>query len=59
MFEQTVSSNVQVFLQRNPIPGNEVDIKEAAKAVVLRSRFGLLLGYYADTLFTNDTQAFQ
>ena len=38
---------------------NDVDIKEATKAVVLRSRFGLLLGYYADMLFTKNPEAFQ
>ena len=59
IFEETISLNIQTLLKRNPIPSSEVDIKEAAKAVVLRNRLGLLLGYYADMLFTNDVEAFR
>ena len=59
MFEATVSSNVNTFLLRHPIAGNDVDVMEAAKTVILRSRFGLLLGYYADMLFKNNPEAFK
>ena len=59
MFEETISGNVGTFLTRHPIAGSEVDVLEAAKTVILRSRFGLLLGYYADMLFNNKPEAFQ
>ena len=58
MFEDTISGNVATFLKRAPIAGSEVDVMEAAKTVILRSRFGLLLGYYADMLFTNKPEEF-
>ena len=58
MFESTVSGNVNTFLLRHPIAGNVVDVMDAAKTVILRSRFGLLLGYYADMLFKDNAEAF-
>ena len=58
MFEDTISGNVATFLKRAPIAGSEIDVMEAAKTVILRSRFGLLLGYYADMLFTNKPEEF-
>ena len=59
IFESTISGNVNTFLLRHPIAGNDVDVMNAAKTVILRSRFGLLLGYYADMLFQNNPEAFQ
>ena len=59
MFEEVIAGNVQTFLHRHPIAGNDVDELAAAKTVILRSRFGLLLGYYADMLFANNPEAFR
>ena len=59
MFEETISGNVTTFLRRYPLAGSEVDVMDAAKTVILRSRFGLLLGYYADMLFNNKPEAFE
>ena len=59
MFEETVSANVNTFLTKHPLADSSVDTVEAAKTVVLRSRFGLLLGYYADMLFKDNPQAFE
>ena len=59
MFEATITANVGTFLHRHPIAGSEMDVMDAAKTVILRSRFGLLLGYYADMLFQNNPEAFR
>jgi hypothetical protein len=58
MFEEVISGNVQTFLHRHAVAGNEVEAFDAAKTVILRARFGLLLGYYADMLFANNPVAF-
>ena len=57
-FERMVSMNVQSFLEKKPHNLPEMDDFENAKAVILKSRFSLLLGYYADILFTEDPNAF-
>ena len=58
-FEQMISINVQKFLEHKPHNLPEMDSFENAKAVILKSRFSLLLGYYADILFNNDANAFK
>ena len=53
-FERMVSTNVGRFLEQKPrgVPG--MDEFDNAKAVILLNRFSLLLGYYADILFTKN-----
>ena len=50
-FEQMIAANVAGFLEKRP-HGPSMDDFENAKAVILLNRFSLLLGYYADILFT-------
>lgn len=47
-----ISANVAAFLEKKPHNLPEMDDFENAKAVILLNRFSLLLGYYADILFT-------
>ena len=58
-FERTISSNVQSFLEQKPHNLPDMDDFQNAKAVILRNRFSLLLGYYADILFTQNQEAFK
>ena len=57
-FERMVSTNVSKFLEKRPHNQPGMDEMENAKAVILLNRFSLLLGYYADILFTQNPQAF-
>lgn len=50
-FERTISTNVQYFLMDRSTDKQDMDDYQRAKSVVLKSRFSLLLGYYADILF--------
>lgn len=59
IFERMISANVAAFLEKKPHNLPEMDDFENAKAVILLNRFSLLLGYYADILFTQNPQAFQ
>jgi len=52
IFERMISANVAAFLEKKPHNLPEMDDFENAKAVILLNRFSLLLGYYADILFT-------
>ena len=58
-FERTITSNVQAFLAERPHNLPEMDDFENAKAVILKSRFSLMLGYYADMLFVQNQDAFR
>ena len=58
-FERMITQNVQAFLEAKPHNLPEMDDFANARAVILKSRFSLLLGYYADILFTNDPNAFK
>ena len=58
-FERTISSPVQSFLEQKPHNLPDMDDFQNAKAVILRNRFSLLLGYYADILFTQNQEAFK
>ena len=51
-FERMISTNVQSFLfkREHNLPG--MSDYDNAKSVLLLARFSLLLGYYADILFT-------
>ena len=51
-FESLVSRNVGAFLRKTSHNLPEMDELANAKAVILLNRFSLLLGYYADILFT-------
>ena len=53
-FENVISSNVNAFLVSRPHNLPNMDDFENAKAVLLKNRFSLLLGYYADLLFTQN-----
>jgi hypothetical protein len=58
-FESMVSTNVNAFLEKRPHNLPEMDDFSNAKAVILLNRFSLLLGYYADILFTHEQDAFR
>jgi len=51
-FERMVSNNVGKFLEKHPHNIPDMDAFDNCKAVILLNRFSLLLGYYADILFT-------
>lgn len=53
-FERVISSNVGAFLTARPHNTPDMDEFENAKAILLKNRFSLLLGYYADILFTQN-----
>ena len=58
-FDRTISTNAAAFLEKKPhnLPG--MDDFQNGKAVLLLHKFGLLMGYYADILFTTNPQGFQ
>jgi len=58
-FERMISNNVGAFLEKRPHNQPGMDDYTNAKAVVLLNRFSLLLGYFADILFTQNPGAFQ
>lgn len=59
-FEATFSANAEKMIQRIEVPAEKQDDPaEVAKAVLLRARLSLLLGYYADMLFVKDSDIFQ
>lgn len=58
-FERFISNNVSAFLIARPHNLPDMDEFENAKAILLKNRFSLLLGYYADILFTHDQEAFK
>jgi hypothetical protein len=49
--------NIDQILARNQVPQNAAPM-DIAMSVVLRARFSLLLGYYADMLFNKHNDAF-
>jgi len=59
-FEQTFALNADKLIQRVHLDASkQSDPTEVATAVLLRSRLSLLLGYYADMLFVEDSAVFQ
>jgi len=58
-FERIISTNVNAFLAPRPHNLPNMDDFENAKAILLKNRFSLLLGYYADILFTSNQEAFK
>lgn len=58
-FERVISNNVNAFLTVNPHNLPDMDHFANAKAILLKNRFSLLLGYYADILFTQNQEAFK
>ena len=57
-FDRTISANAAAFLEKKPhnLPG--MDDFQNGKAVLLLHKFGLLMGYYADILFTTNPEGF-
>ena len=58
-FERMVTTNVKQFLEKRPHNLPDMDDFANAKAVILLNRLSLLLGYYADILFTSNHEAFR
>jgi hypothetical protein len=58
IFTETMDSNVHELLDRKPILPQYSNI-QIAKAVIIRSRLSLLMGYYGDLLFVNNFDAFK
>jgi hypothetical protein len=54
-----VSRNVGALLEKKPHNLPDMDDFANGKAVILLNRLSLLLGYYADILFTKDAEAFR
>jgi hypothetical protein len=57
IFNQALAQNIDQILMRRPVATN-ASAMEVALSVVLRARFSLLLGYYADMLFLQYDEAF-
>jgi hypothetical protein len=57
-FQEALAVNIDAILARNVISKNATPMEQCL-AVVLRSRFSLLLGYYADMLFIKHQDAFE
>lgn len=57
ILNETISSNVENLLVRRAIEPSMNDI-EKAKTVVLRNRFSLLMGYYADMILKDSADSF-
>lgn len=51
LFQEALARNINQILERTPLPLNAKPM-DVALTVVLRARFSLLLGYYADMLFS-------
>ena len=58
IFTDTIEINVNELLERKLILDNFSNI-QVAKAVIMRSRLSLLMGYYGDLLFVNNLDAFK
>lgn len=57
--DETITATVGAMLTKRPHGEAGMSPMDNAKAVILRSRFCLLQGYYADVLFTKDENAFK
>jgi hypothetical protein len=58
VFTDTIERNVNEILERKPIlPG--FTKMQIVKAVIMRSRLSLLIGYYGDLLFVKNFEAFK
>jgi hypothetical protein len=58
IFTRSMDINIDELLERKPIPASE-NALIVAKAVILRSRMSLLIGYYGDMLYVNNFEAFK
>jgi len=58
IFQEALAQNIDLIIAREPLPAN-ASSADIAGNVILRARFSLLLGYYADMLFQNHAEAFE
>ena len=57
IFQEALAENIDMIIQREQLlPDSTVDM--VAANVILRARFSLMLGYYADMLFQQHADAF-
>lgn len=57
ILNETIESNVENLLVRRPVEPTMDDVTKA-KTVILRNRYSLLMGYYADMILKDNADSF-